>query len=128
MVRKTTPNQWGGFFQLFLGCGQEQHFEYLITLENKNSKTFFKKPLDKIPLLCYNVNVIKGQDPKRNEMKVMNNYLCEDLENGGYFFVQCDSIEEAEEILLENGFNLDDVDFLDVMDDETAEIYGYDTY
>ena len=58
----------------------------------------------------------------------MNNYLCEDLENGGYFFVQCNSIEEAEEILLENGFNLDDVDFLDIVDDETAEIYGYDTY
>ena len=58
----------------------------------------------------------------------MKNYLCEDLENGGYFFVQCETIEEAEEILLDNGFNLEEVDFLDVVDDETAEIYGYDTY
>ena len=125
---KLSHSERGGFFQLFLGGGQEQNLEYLITLANKNSKTFFKKTLDKIPLLCYNVNVIKGQDPKRKEMKVMNNYLCEDLKNGGYFFVQCNSIEEAEEILLENGFNLDDVDFLDIVDDETAEIYGYDTY
>lgn len=58
----------------------------------------------------------------------MNNYLCEDLENGGYFFVACDTADEVEEILLENGFNLDEVDILDVVDDETAEIYGYDTY
>lgn len=58
----------------------------------------------------------------------MMNYLCEDLENGGYFFVQCNSIEEAEAILLENDFNLDEIDFLDVVDDETAEIMGYDTY
>ena len=58
----------------------------------------------------------------------MTNYLCEDLENGGYFFVQCNSIEEAEAILLENDFNLDEIDFLDEVDDETAEIMGYDTY
>ena len=58
----------------------------------------------------------------------MTNYLCEDLENGGYFFVQANSVEEAEEILRENGFNLEEVDFLDEVDDETAEIYGYDTY
>lgn len=58
----------------------------------------------------------------------MNNYLCEDLENGGCFFVQCETREEAEEILIENGFDLAEVDFLDVVDDETAEIYGYDTY
>ena len=58
----------------------------------------------------------------------MNNYLCEDLENGGDFFVQCETIEEAEEILRENGFDLNEVDFLDVVDDETAEVYGYDTY
>ena len=32
------------------------------------------------------------------------------------------------EILEENGFDLEQVDFLDVVDDETAEIYGYDTY
>lgn len=58
----------------------------------------------------------------------MTNYLCEDFENGGYFFVQANSVEEAEEILRENGFDLEEVDFLDEVDDETAEIYGYDTY
>ena len=69
-VNKYTPPKLGGvFFQLLLGEGQEQNFEYLITLENKNSKTFFKKPLDKIPIVCYNVNVIKGQDPKKKGKK-----------------------------------------------------------
>ena len=61
----------GWFFRLFLGGGQEQNFEYLSTLGNKNFETFFKKVLDKIPLLCYNVSVIKGQDPNRKEK---NNY------------------------------------------------------
>jgi hypothetical protein len=50
--KKNHPKPMGWFFQLFLSGGQEQNFEYLTTLENKNSKTFFKKPLDKIPLLC----------------------------------------------------------------------------
>lgn len=58
----------------------------------------------------------------------MLNYLCEDLENGGYFFVQCEDETQVDEILLENGFDLNEVDILDVMDDETAEILGYDTY
>ena len=58
----------------------------------------------------------------------MKNYLCEDLENGGYFFVQCQDESEVDEILLANDFDLNEVDILDVMDDETAEIYGYDTY
>jgi hypothetical protein len=39
----------GWFFWLFLGGGQEQNFEYLCLLVNKNSKTFLKKTLDKIP-------------------------------------------------------------------------------
>ena len=58
----------------------------------------------------------------------MNNFLFEDLENGGYFFVQCEDESEIDEILLNNGFDLEQVDLLDVVDDETAEIYGYDTY
>lgn len=58
----------------------------------------------------------------------MLNYLCEDLENGGYFFVQCGDESEVDEILLANGFNPDEVEILDVMDNEIAEIYGYDTY
>lgn len=58
----------------------------------------------------------------------MNNYLFEDLENGGYFFVQCETEKEAMQILRDNGFDLNQVDLLDIVDDETAEIYGYDTY
>ena len=58
----------------------------------------------------------------------MLNYLCQDNESGELFFVQCADETELDEILLANDFNLDEVDVLDVMDDETAEIYGYDTY
>lgn len=58
----------------------------------------------------------------------MNNYLCEDLENGGYFFVQCETIDEVEEILLKNDIDPNEVDILDVYCDEDAEILGYDTY
>jgi hypothetical protein len=39
----------GWFFKLLLGEGQEQNFEFLYLLVNKNSKTFLKKTLDKIP-------------------------------------------------------------------------------
>jgi hypothetical protein len=49
MVKETTPNQWGGFFRLFLGGGQEQNYEYLCLLANKKTETFLKKILDKIP-------------------------------------------------------------------------------
>ena len=40
----------------FFGCpwagAQEQNFEYLCILGEKNSKTFFQKTLDKIPEVC----------------------------------------------------------------------------
>ena len=58
----------------------------------------------------------------------MLNYLCEDLENGGYFFVQCEDECELDEILLANEFDLDEIEILGVYDDEEAEILGYDTY
>lgn len=58
----------------------------------------------------------------------MNNFLFEDLENGGYFFVQCDTELDCEEILLANEIDPDQVILLDVVDDKTAEIMGYDTY
>lgn len=58
----------------------------------------------------------------------MLNYLCQDNESGELFFVQCADETEVDEILLANGFDLNEVEILDVMDDETAEIYGYDTY
>ena len=55
----------------------------------------------------------------------MNNFLFED-ENGEYFFVECDELEEA----------LDIVDGMDFMATYTGQIYtyteaeilGYDTY
>ena len=58
----------------------------------------------------------------------MRNFLFEDLENGGYFFVQCDDELECEEILLANEFDPDQVVLLDEVDDAVAEIMGYDTY
>ena len=58
----------------------------------------------------------------------MKNFLFEDLENGGYFFIQCDNELECEEILLANEFDPDQVVLLDVLDDEEAETLGYDTY
>jgi hypothetical protein len=58
----------------------------------------------------------------------MKNFLFEDLENGGYFFVQCDNELECEDILLANEFDLDEVELLDVLDDYEAELLGYDTY
>ena len=58
----------------------------------------------------------------------MLNYLCEDLENGGYFFVQCKDESEVDEILLANDFDLDQVDIYGIYTDEEAEILGYDTY
>jgi hypothetical protein len=58
----------------------------------------------------------------------MKNFLFEDLENGGYFFVQCDNELECEEILLINEINPDEVALIDVVDDAVAEAMGYDTY
>ena len=58
----------------------------------------------------------------------MLNYLCEDLESGELFFVQCVDETERDEILLANGFDLDQVDTYGIYTDEEAEILGYDTF
>ena len=58
----------------------------------------------------------------------MKNFLFEDLETGELFFVQCADETKCEPILIENGFNLEEVCLLDVYDDYEAEILGYDTY
>ena len=58
----------------------------------------------------------------------MLNYLCEDLESGELFFVQCADETERDEILLANNFDLDQIDIYGVYTDEEAEILGYDTY
>lgn len=58
----------------------------------------------------------------------MLNYLCQDNESGELFFVQCADETELDEILLDNDFDLNEVEILGVYDDEDAEILGYDTY
>lgn len=58
----------------------------------------------------------------------MLNYLCEDLESGELFFVQCADETERDEILLANDFDLEQVDIYGIYTDEEAEILGYDTY
>ena len=58
----------------------------------------------------------------------MLNYLCQDNESGELFFVQCADETERDEILLANGFNLDEIDICGVYTDGEAEILGYDTY
>ena len=58
----------------------------------------------------------------------MLNYLCEDLESGELFFVQCADETERDEIMLANDFDLDQVDIYGIYTDEEAEILGYDTY
>jgi hypothetical protein len=58
----------------------------------------------------------------------MKNFLFEDLNSGERFFVQCDNELECEEILLANEIDPNEVVLLDVVDDDVAEIMGYDTY
>ena len=68
----------------------------------------------------------------------MNNYLFEDNINGGFFFVQCDTEQEAYAIVWEeiaSDYECCDSDnfceYFDLIgcyDDEDAEIMGYDTY
>lgn len=58
----------------------------------------------------------------------MKNYLCENLNTGDCFIVKAPSIEEAEITLAEQGMNIDEIDFLDVVDDEDAEFSGYKIY
>ena len=67
----------------------------------------------------------------------MNNFLFEDHIDGGFFFVQCETVDEAYEIILEevcdHGFCdrdtvLMDYDYLGCYTDAQAEAMGYDTY
>lgn len=46
---------------------------------------------------------------------------------GEMFFVQCDTIEEAEDIV-KIYFTDEEVKYLGLFDDEEAEAMGYDTY
>ena len=67
----------------------------------------------------------------------MTNFLFEDTIDGGFFFVQCDTVDEAYEIILEEVCDhvccdrdtvMMDYDYLGCYSDAQAEAMGYDTY
>ena len=68
----------------------------------------------------------------------MNNFLFEDCIDGGFFFVQCETLEEAYDIIWEElacehpECNHDtlalDYDYLGNYTDTQAEAMGYDTF
>lgn len=58
----------------------------------------------------------------------MIDYLFMDNDSGEEFFVECDSLDEAWEIAIENFGEDADLAFIDEFDPEEAEILGYDTY
>lgn len=67
----------------------------------------------------------------------MKNFLFEDTIDGSFFFVQCDSLDEAYEIIWEeiacvHGFGYDEYtmyyDYLGEYTDAQAEQMGYDIY
>lgn len=58
----------------------------------------------------------------------MHDYLFIDNESGEQFFVECETYEEAEEILNRVGFSGMDIEYIDEYSVEEAEILGYDTY
>lgn len=68
----------------------------------------------------------------------MTNFLFEDTIDGGFFFVQCDTLDEAYEIIWEEIASahpccdrdtlMMDYDYLGCYTDAQAEAMGYDTY
>lgn len=64
-------------------------------------------------------------DYQKKGFEAMENYLFYDEETGEYFFVQDESLWEANKIAhkyFKRPF------FIDEMNDAEAEMYGYDTY
>lgn len=62
----------------------------------------------------------------------MNNYLYEITTYnsrwcGERFFIQCDTMEEAEKILAKEFFG-EQTEYLGTYDDDEAEMLGYDTF
>ena len=58
----------------------------------------------------------------------MWDFLFEDVETGGQFFVETTSLSQAEVILQMSGFEEGQYEFLGKYTVEEAEILGYDTY
>jgi hypothetical protein len=83
----------------------------------------FQKPLDNKGFCV----IIITERKERNKKMKLYNFLFED-EDGEMFFVQCADELKCEPILRENGFDPDKVVLVDVLDDEEAEMLGYDTY
>lgn len=58
---------------------------------------------------------------------MLTDYLFFDNENEGMFCVECETYAEACKIVCEY-FNPDEVEFVEEITPEEAEIMGYDTY
>lgn len=56
------------------------------------------------------------------------NFLFMDNDSGELFLCQAESIEEAYFILVENGFELEELEYVDELDDEAADECGLDTF
>ena len=65
---------------------------------------------------------------KRGLQKMSRNFLFMDNDSGEFFLCQAESIEEAYFILVENGFELDELEYVDELDDEAADECGLDTF
>ena len=66
---------------------------------------------------------------ERSPREIIDKYYPADSEVRGILITHSRMVaSEALAIAARKGLDLDEVDILDVMDDETAEIYGYDTY
>lgn len=57
----------------------------------------------------------------------MWDFLFENNETGDYFFVECETIEEAWDTVYETFGSLTDCDFINMYTVEEAEEMGYDT-
>ena len=58
----------------------------------------------------------------------MKNYLFIDNESGEQFFVECETLTEAWDIVRENFGEDSDIGYIEVYSVEEADILGYDTY
>lgn len=58
----------------------------------------------------------------------MKDFLFLDNESGEHFFVECETLTKAWNIVWENFEEDSDIRFLGAYTDEEADILGYDTY
>ena len=90
-------------------------------------KYFFVKPLDKMPKVWYNI-YNKEREVKPMLIKV-SNLDCNLFYNTPVgTWLDCLFEAEGEEVLVEAGFDEDEIDFVEMVDSITAEAWGLDTY